>query len=364
VAIVSSRRDNGTIVALSEEARQEEGLYQGLRTAVARKMSPRVNFLPYNSSLYSHMHHFIYDKLSNYSPVVEPAEPGRYYLDMTGMGGVYDNIENTGYEITQKIEDKANLESKIGISPNKLVSNISTQVVPRTLHTVERGEEPSFLAPLRSKILPSTDRKEVQKILQFLFLKKVRELQEIVEDEDVGRVLFADNYKKLALEARGQDNSAVKPPQFQDHIVKQMTLEEDTNDREKLEAAVITLAEQLGYELRKKQKVAGKVNLEIHYADGYKNTRNGEIETNDNQTVTSECLKLFDKANYRRNRVRTILIDGSQLQPASRQMSLFGESREKQISRTVDSIRDEYGFDSIKTASGMMIEASELGIKN
>src|SRR6056297_2575623 len=191
LAIVSSNHQNGTIVSLSDEARSE-GLYKGLRTARARKMSSGVRLLPYNSTLYSKMHNYIYKFLASYSPLVEPAQPGQYYMDMTGMKRIYSNIENTGYEITKEINSKVDLAGQLGISTNKLVSNISTQVVPEQIYRVENGNEADFLAPLQTPILPTAREKQVRKIIEFLFLQRVRELQRIIADEKAGKVLFSD----------------------------------------------------------------------------------------------------------------------------------------------------------------------------
>ena len=58
VAIISAHYTNGTIVALSSEARQE-GLLQGMKVSLARKMSRSTRLLPYNRSLYSRMHQYL-----------------------------------------------------------------------------------------------------------------------------------------------------------------------------------------------------------------------------------------------------------------------------------------------------------------
>ncbi|HMA61520.1 MAG TPA: hypothetical protein VKP78_02610 [bacterium] len=354
LAIVSSNHQNGTVVALSQEARLE-GLYQGMRTSWARKMSSGVQLLPYNSTLYSRMHRYIYKFLASYSPIVEPASPGQYYLDMTGMESIYRNLDNTGYTITKEIKSKVDLQGQLGISTNKLVSNISTQVIPETINKVDQGQEADFLAPLQSHILPAVQNNRVRKIVEFLFLQKVEELQQVVENEQAGPILFSNNYKQLAMESHGRDNSAVKPPQFQDHIIKQTILSEDTNNSDILEAVIIELAEQLGFELRKKAQVARSVIVEVHYADGYKNSRKSKLSQNNNQAVVKLCRSLFDKANYRRNRIRAVIVDASELEPASRQINLFEQPKDDEISRTVDKIRKEYGFSSIKTAASMNI---------
>ena len=51
IAIISSHHVEGTIIILSDEARQE-GLLQGMKVSLARKISRGTCFLPYNRSPY------------------------------------------------------------------------------------------------------------------------------------------------------------------------------------------------------------------------------------------------------------------------------------------------------------------------
>ena len=87
VAIISAHNANGTIIALSPEAGQE-GLCKGMKVSLARKMSPTTRLLSYNRSLYSRMHHYLYQTITTFSPLVEPAVFGQFYIDMTGMWSV------------------------------------------------------------------------------------------------------------------------------------------------------------------------------------------------------------------------------------------------------------------------------------
>ncbi len=354
IAVISSNQQDGTIVSLSKEAK-EEGLWAGMRVSLARKMSHRVKLMPFNESLYSRMHHYIYENLQKFSPVIEPAVFGQFYMDMTGMERIYKNPDQAGYQVFLDLRNKVNLQSQVGISENKLVSNISTAVVPQSIYEVNRGGEASFLAPLTSQVLPVTREKAVTKILRFLFLEKVKNVQAIVGNSQSGSILFGKHYKQLAMEANGRDDSVVKTPQLRDHILKQTILREDTNDDEILTAAVGKQAEQLAYELRCRDLVAGKLKLEIHYTDGFKKNYAGSALKNDNESVISQCDVLFRKANYRRNRIRALLIDASEFRPASHQLNLFEAPKQNDISKTLDKIRNRFGFSCIKTASQMLI---------
>ncbi|MCK4295955.1 MAG: hypothetical protein KAX28_04780 [Candidatus Marinimicrobia bacterium] len=354
IAIISSNQQNGTIISASKEA-TEEGLQKGLKVSLARKMSHSVVLLPYNSILYSKMHRYIYKTLSVYSPVIEPTVFGQYYIDMTGMDNIYKNNIQAGCLISSDIHSKANLNSLIGISTNKLVSRISTAVVPENIYKIEPGNEPRFLAPLQSDVLPSVQEKPVSRIIKFLFLHQVKNVQEVVSHSESGQILFGRHYQKIRMEANGQDRSIVKPPKLRNHIIEQTVLDADTNDEEILTAVVKNLAEQAAYQLRQRRQVSKSVTLEIHYTDGYKNARKGSLLLNDDKSATDVAVNLFIQANYRRNRIRSVLIDVTDLYPASTQLDIFRDERNNKLSATLDKIRKKYGFSSICTASDLMI---------
>ena len=129
IAVISSHHQYGTIIALSTEAKAE-GLCQGMKVSLARKIGHSALLMPYNSTLYAQMHHYVTRIVTNYSPLVEPTVFGQYYLDMSGMGSIHRSKAQAGYNISNDIHDKAGLDGQIGISANKLVSHIATIVTP------------------------------------------------------------------------------------------------------------------------------------------------------------------------------------------------------------------------------------------
>jgi DNA polymerase-4 len=360
VAIISSHRPDGTVVALSREAR-EEGLYPGMKVALARRMSHSALLLPYNRPLYRRLNHYLYATLSSFAPVVEPAAFGQFYLDMTGMDGVYPSARQAGVLITRAIREKTCLTGTVGISVNKLVSRIATAVVPERIHEVAPGAEARFLAPLDSPVLPTTHATPVQKLIRFLYLTRVHHLQQVTAHPREAETLFGPFARRLTREARGQDTAAVRPPRLRDHLLEQTVLPTDTNDEDLLRAVVKLLAEQIAFQLRQRRQIARRVRLEIHYTDGFQSGRTGTLTANDDPTVVRTCHRLFEQANYRRNRIRTILIDAADFQPYAQQLEAFTtpEARNLALSRALDRIRGKHGPRSVLSAAALPVIAPE-----
>ena len=351
VAIISSYRSNGTILFLSPEA-EKNGLLHGMKVSVVRKMNHRVQLLPYNRSLYARLNRYVYQTISAFTPIIEPEGFGRFYLDMKGMKTIYGDMQNTGISILKSIQEKTNISGMVGISVNKLMSRIITSVVPEKIYQVQDGEEAQFLSPLDPIFLPTVRENFVKQLIHFLWIKKISDIQSMVYRPDEFETFFGAHAVQLSQEAYGYDSSVVKPPKLQDHILEQTVLPEDTNDESILYAVVKDLAQQVAFKLRKRQNVADKVKLEIHYADGYHRIWKDRVIKADNKSVIDVCRRLFYKANTRRNRIRAILLDVSDFRPYVNQEAIFPtlESREMAISKAVEKIRLKYGVRSLQTA--------------
>jgi len=360
IAVISSHHQNGTIISASPEA-LSEGIYPGLKVAIARKMSHSVTLLPYNSTLYAKINQYIYQTVARYSPIIEPTVYGQYFADLSGMGGIYHDNLQAGSLIARDIQFKVSLQSHIGISANKLVSQITTAVAPETIHRVEPGSESAFLAPLNPEVLPVTAEPPVNKLVRFLFLSNIQNVQQITAESETGAILFGRYYHRLYREARGQDNSPVRPPQKTDHLTEQTVLTADTNDEVQLLTAVHNLAEQVAYQLRQRRQITKTLSLEIHYTDGFKSNRKGAVSSNDNATVIAEAARLFRLANYRRNRVRAIILDATNFQPVISQLDLFHPPKDDHLSQILDQIRRKYGFASIGSAAGLITTRKDTG---
>jgi len=359
IAVISSHHQNGTIVSASPEALCE-GIYPGLKVAIARKMSHSVTLLPYNSTLYAKINQYIYQTVARYSPIIEPTVYGQYFADLSGMDGIYRDNLQAGNLIARDIQFKVSLQSHIGISVNKLVSQITTAVVPETIFRVAPGNESAFLAPLNTEVLPVTVEPSVSKLVRFLFLSNIQNVQQVTAESETGAILFGKYYRRLFREARGQDDSPVRPPQKTDRITEQTVLTADTNDEVQLLAAVRNLSEQVAYQLRRRRQVARTLSLEIHYTDGFKSNRKGAVTANDDASVIAEACRLFRLANYRRNRVRALILDATNFQPVINQLDLFQPPKDEHLSQTLDQIRRKYGFASIGSAAGLIATRKDI----
>lgn len=352
IAIISSSHQNGSILCLSDEAK-EEGLIEGMKVSLVRKMNHRVQLLPYNDSLYERIHYHVYQSVSLFSPTVEPKGINEFFLDMNGMRSINRSIKDTGLSIINRIEDQIGISGIVGISANKLVSSIVTSVISDSIYEVEKGRESQFLSPLSPIFLPVVKEDHVHKILKFLWIDHIGQIQSIAKQPDHFQIFFGGYASTLDKQSKGDDSSFVKPIEHKDHILEQTVLKRDTNDQAILHSVLRDLSDKIAFSLRQRKKLAKKVRLDIYYVDGYKSQSVGSFNAVDDLSVMNVCKLLFNRANQRRNRIRSILIDAWNFHPYSFQQNLFSKGIDRTIylSKAVDKIRLKHGMHMLRNAS-------------
>ena len=354
IAIISSSHQNGSILCLSDEAK-EEGLIEGMKVSLVRKMNHRVQLLPYNDSLYERIHYHVYQSVSLFSPTVEPKGINEFFLDMNGMRSINRSIKDTGLSIINRIEDQIGISGIVGISANKLVSSIVTSVISDSIYEVEKGRESQFLSPLSPIFLPVVKEDHVHRILKFLWIDHIGQIQSIAKQPDHFQIFFGGYASTLDKQSKGDDSSFVKPIEHKDHILEQTVLKRDTNDQAILHSVLRDLSDKIAFSLRQRKKLAKKVRLDIYYVDGYKSQSVGSFNAVDDSSVMNVCKLLFNRANQRRNRIRSILIDAWNFHPYFFQQDLFskGIDRTISLSKAVDKIRLKHGMHMLRNASAL-----------
>ena len=363
VAVITSAAQNGTILDLSAEAVQE-GLATGMRVSLARKVSRTAVLLPFHASLYQKVQGVLFQRLVRFSPAVEPVGYGSFFLDMSGMGGLYHSLVQAGRLLARDLAHQVDLAPRVGIGRNKLVSAIATKVVfDGPVLEVPAGEEMDFLAPLRSITLPVAREKPVLRTFADLNLLIVRDVQQLVVSRQLGVVAFGAFSRRVTAQCRGIDTALVRPTQLgagADRIVERYVMPEDTNDEGQLQAAAQLLADTVGHQLRRLGRIAGKVVLQVHYTDGYEQRATGRLDRSDTFTVSRELVRLYRRANRRRGRVRSLTVDAGRLRPFADQLPLFGHTgneKQERLSHALDRLQQRFGHGVVLPLSAAHLAA-------
>ena len=155
--------------------------------------------------------------------------------------------------------------------------------------------------------------------------------------------------------ANALDNSPIIPYHEQKSISTEQTFYHDTADMPRLHGILVGMVEKLGYQLRKKQKLAGTIVLKIRYSNFDTHTLQSRVSHTSSDEIISEKVKeLFAKVYDRRMLLRLIGVKLTSLITGHYQIDLFGDTVEQiSLYQALDHIKKRYGVKSIRKAIAM-----------
>jgi len=357
--VVGGRPDRrGVVAAASYEARAL-GLNSGMPLATASRLCPQAVFIEGSFPKYRKASRKFMTILAEFSPYLEPVSLDEAYLDATGFESIYGSTHQMAVNIKQRVKDELKLCASIGIASVKVVAKVASDLSkPDGLLEVADGEEHSFLAPLPIAKLPGIGKK-TERILKGLGINTIGELS-IMPLGALKRHLGASG-EFLHRYANGIDDREVEPPSAAKSISRETTFGLDTRDQLLLKATLRYLTERVGSQLRQQGKLARGVTLKLRYADFTTITRShtlGQAGDTD-QTIFDTGLKMLKMALIQEKQpVRLIGIGVSSLVETGRQLDMLDTSAQRleKLNKTIDRIRNKYGFTAIQTGRTMRLK--------
>lgn len=357
--VVGGKPDRrGVVAAASYEARAL-GLHSGMPLATAVRLCPQAIFIEGNYHRYSEASRKFMAILADFSPFLEPMGIDEAYLDASGFESLHGTIRQMALKIKKRVKDELGLVASIGIASCKIVAKVaSDHSKPDGLIEVPAGQEADFFAPLPIGKLPGVGKKTEQ-VLKGLGITTLGKLAKMPIPALKNRFgVFGEELHRLA---RGIDDRKVLPPAEAKSISRETTFPKDTNDKDFLMATLRYLAERVGAELREHNKQARCVAIKVRYEDFTTIARRRTLNqpTDADQTIFQTGAGLLQAALMADKRaVRLVGTGVSRLNEPARQLSLLEitDRRLEKLNRTIDRIRDKYGFTAIQTGRTLRLK--------
>lgn len=352
--LVGGAGDRGVVASCSYEAR-EYGIHSAMPMKMARTLCPEAVIVRGDTSLYSKYSDEITDIISEAVPVYEKTSIDEFYMDLTGMERFF-GCYKLATELREKIIHETGLPISFALSTNKTVSKVGTgEAKPNNHKQILPGSEKSFLAPLSIKKIPMVGDKTYQ-LLRGMGIERIKTLQEMPL-EMVEQVL-GQNGSVIWRKANGIDNSPVEPYSERKSLSAERTFEKDTIDVAFLRSVLVSMTEQLAYQLRSEQRLTACVTVKIRYSDFNTYTLQCRIPYTGMDHILIEKVKeLFDKLWDKRLLIRLVGVKFSHLIQGTYQYNLFEDTTAKAaLYQAMDKIRNRYGNDAVARAVGMDVE--------
>jgi len=343
--LIGGSSDRGVVASCSYEARMF-GIHSAMPMRLALQLCPEAILVRGDHDQYSKYSNLVTDIIEECTPLVEKASIDEHYLDITGMDKFFGCWQWTK-ELRQRIINETGLPISFGLSVNKTVSKIATGIAkPCGERQVNTGAEKSFLAPLSIKKIPMVGEKTYT-LLRNMGISKIHTLQEM-EVFTMQRVL-GENGITIWKKANGLDDSPVIPYAAQKSMSKEHTFETDTIDMFFLKKIMITMIDELAFDLRKDGKLTSCLTLKIRYSNFETFTKQIKVPYTSSERVLSEkVMLLFEKLYTRRMLIRLIGVKFSGLIAGSYQVDMFNDTlKDISLSSAMDHIRVRFGVDKI-----------------
>jgi len=349
--LVGGTGDRGVVAACSYETRRF-GVHSGMSMKIAKRLCPEAIAIRGNSVTYSKYSNIVTEIIKEKVPVFEKASIDEFYADLSGMDAFFGSYKYAS-ELRQRIIKESGLPISFGLSQNKIVSKVATgEAKPNNQLLINKGFEKEFLAPLSIKKIPSVGNKTYQ-TLRNLGVDKIKVIQEMPLEMMIS--VLGVNGRTIWKRANGIDNPPIVAFHERKSISTERTFNKDTIDMVKLKNTIFAMAENLAYQLRRGNKLAGIISVKIRYSDF--NTCSKQVKipyTSADHKIIPVVLDLFYKLYQRRILIRLVGVKLSDIVSGNYQINLFDDSCQMlNLYNAMDTIRDKYGELSVMRASAM-----------
>ena len=267
---VGGNEIRGVVSAASYEARKF-GVRSALSGALAKKYCPELIFVKPRFDRYKEISQKIRKIFHDYTDLVEPLSLDEAYLDVTHNKKGNPSASLIAQEIRLRILNEVGLSASAGISVNKFIAKVASDVnKPNGQKTVSPDEVISFLEDLPIRKFYGVGKVTTEKMYQlgiFTGLDLKSKPIEFLEKYFGKSGTFYFNV------VRGIHNSEVKPNRITKSVAAEHTFDENLTSEIFMQDRLETIASELDRRL-KKHKIAGKtVTLKIKYSDFTQQTR-------------------------------------------------------------------------------------------
>jgi DNA polymerase IV len=271
------------------------GLHSALGLMKAAALAPDAILLPADFDEYIRYSRRFKAAVAEIAPHIEDRGIDEIYIDLTDVPGESASLAQ---RIKDNIKQATGLSCSIGITPNKLLSKIASELEkPNGLTVLSLDDVPSRIWPLPCRKINGIGPRSGAKLEALGFLT-IGHLAQAPVEFLVAQ--FGNHYGRWLVEvARGQDDRPVVTEREPKSISRETTFERDLDpkrDREKLSGILLELCEKLSGDLKRKGYRGKTIGMKLRYADFRTLTRDTTLscaidDTESIRDAVRSCLK-------------------------------------------------------------------------
>lgn len=363
--VISGKSKRSIITTASYEARKF-GIHSAMPLFQAYKECKNLIVLPADFELYHRLSNEFFSIISSYSEILEVASIDECYVDVTKV------IQDKNYhpvELARRIQndvyEQLNLKCSIGISPNKFLAKMASDMKkPMGITILTRSNLKELMWPLDIKNMFGIGKK-TQPRLREVGIMTIGDIANYNNYNKL-RQIIGKNALLLYRRANGIDNRVVDTKQNElKSVGNSITLPYDTLDEIILLDTLKQLARQVSMRAAKRNLISNSISITIKYTRFESVNRQTTINSyiNDYEYILSTAKMLFD-AHYDGRPVRLLGISLNNTinkKNYKEQLNIFNSTNDIEKDKDIQTIIENINNKFEKT---IVTKASDISKKN
>ncbi len=278
------------------------GVHSGMGVMKAAQLAPGAVLLPVDFEEYRRYSRLFKAAVREIAPVVEDRGIDEIYIDLTDVPGAQaDAGRSVGLRLKAAVHAATGLTCSIGITPNKLLSKICSDLdKPDGLTLLDVADIPARIWPLAAKKVNGIGPKATEKLVA-LGIHTIGDVA--AADPELLLQQFGRSFGACLHDAaHGRDTRAIVTSSEPKSISRETTFERDLHavrDRSELGAILTQLCEQLAGDLSRKGYASKTLGIKLRFDDFRSVTRDltlpaHTLDAGDIRRAAGQCLRRVD----------------------------------------------------------------------
>jgi DNA polymerase-4 len=315
------------VAAASYEARKY-GVRSAMPSVTAKRLCPDLIFVKHNFERYSEVSSMVFEIFKEYTDLIEPLSIDEAFLDVTNDTKGIGSATVIARKIRSEIRKKTGLTASAGISVNKFLAKIASEInKPDGMFIIKPEEAEKFIENLPIEKFYGIGKVTALKMHQLGIHNgadlKRWDLVSLVRNFGKAGVFFYDI-------ARGIDERPVEQSQERKSVGTELTYEKDLTTSFEIIAELYKLEKELMERLEHSETTGRTLTLKMKFSDFRQITRSRTVQhyIRDFETLHKEVTILRKSVKLENPRIRLLGVSVTNLETdecADRQLYLFDD---------------------------------------
>ncbi len=322
---VGGSGERHVVAAASYEARKF-GVRSAMPSVTAKKLCPGLIFVRHRFERYNEISEQVFEILQEYSELVEPLSIDEAFLDVTCDKKGLGSATITAREIKNEIKKRTGLTASAGISVNKFLAKIASEIrKPDGLFVIPPEKAEEFIEELSVEKFYGIGKVTAEKMHKLGIHKgsdlKTWDLQSLVRNFGKAGKFYYDI-------VRGVDERPVEPESERKSIGTELTYEKDLTTRFEIVAELYKVEKELMGRIKQAGTSGRTITLKIKFSDFRQITRSKTLQNyvHDFDTLHKEVTVIRKSIRLEGTRIRLLGVSISNFESDEcndRQLFLF-----------------------------------------